>query len=140
LAGLKGVLTCKYGGQSFAAGIASDGETLWLPDPASPTRYSTRDWDAEQNAVRRLQRSGFTGPHSDQSLQLAGQNAVLAFFAKDFPRLEKEWSVTLEERLDRSTKQNLERIEPKFEITPSGEQWFDLNVAYSTNSGERFSA
>ena len=63
---------------------------------------------------------------------------MLAFFARDYPRLEKEWEVTLEERLERST-QNLERVEPRFEITPSGEQWFDFQVAYATAGGEPFS-
>jgi len=44
---------------------------------------------------------------------------VLNFFAREYPKLEREWSVTLEERLERSTAQNIERIEPKFQITPS---------------------
>jgi len=54
--------------------------------------------------------------------------------------LQKEWEVTLEERLERSTSQNLERIEPQFSVTPSGMQWFDLGVVFATSSGEKFSA
>ena len=50
--------------------------------------------------------------------------------AREYYRLEREWNVTLDERLEASTAKNLERIEPKFEITPSGEQWFDLGVSY----------
>ena len=42
---------------------------------------------------------------------------MLNFFARDFPRLEKEWKVTLEERLERST-EKLERVQPRFQITP----------------------
>ncbi|MBC8095390.1 MAG: DEAD/DEAH box helicase, partial [Akkermansiaceae bacterium] len=64
----------------------------------------------------------------------------LNFFAREFPKLEREWTVTLEERLERSTKQNLERIEPRFEVTSSGVQWFDLAVSFSSAGGERFSA
>jgi len=60
---------------------------------------------------------------------------VLNFFARDFPRLEKEWKVTLEERLERSA-EKFERVEPRFQITPSGEQWFDLGVRYDTPGGE----
>jgi SNF2 family DNA or RNA helicase len=45
--------------------------------------------------------------------------------------------VTLEERLEQSTRKNLERVEPHFAITPSGEQWFDLQVTFDTPSGER---
>ncbi|HZI32437.1 MAG TPA: SNF2-related protein, partial [Candidatus Binatia bacterium] len=35
---------------------------------------------------------------------------------------------------------NLERVEPQFQITPSGVQWFDLGVVFSTSGGESFSA
>jgi hypothetical protein len=65
---------------------------------------------------------------------------VLNFFAREFPKLQREWSVTLEERLERSTAQNIERIEPKFQITPSGVQWFDLGVVFESSGGEKFSA
>ncbi len=117
-----------------------DEEHLWLPDPNSPTRYSTRDLSAEWAALAVLLRAGFKGPDGQGRYQLLGQNAVLNFFARDFPRLEKEWEVTLEERLERSTAQNLERIEPRFQITSSGVQWFDLDVSFGSKSGEKFSA
>jgi len=119
---------------------AATGLDVWLPDPANPTRYSTRDHPAERAALVRLQRAGFNGPDDFGKLQLNGQNAVLNFFAHEYPRLEREWSVTLEERLERSTKQNIERIEPKFQITPSGVQWFDLGVVFESSGGEKFSA
>jgi superfamily II DNA or RNA helicase len=89
-------------------------------------------------ALARLTRAGFTGPDRQGLYHLKGQDAVLNFFARHYPALEKEWAVTLEERLERST-QNLERVEPRFEITPSGEQWFDLHVTYDTAGGERLS-
>ena len=47
--------------------------------------------------------SGFSGPDGQGKMQLLGQNAVLNFFAREFPKLQREWSVTLEERLERST-------------------------------------
>jgi SNF2 family DNA or RNA helicase len=47
--------------------------------------------------------------------------------------------VTLEERLERSTGK-LERVQPQFQITPSGEQWFDLTVTYNTPGGEPLAA
>jgi SNF2 family DNA or RNA helicase len=46
----------------------------------------------------------------------------------------------MEERLQHSTSRNIERIEPRFEITPSGVQWFDFSVSFATSGGERFSA
>jgi superfamily II DNA or RNA helicase len=112
---------------------------LWLPDPQDPTRYSTRDFAAEEAAVARLARAGFFGPDAQGRLRLEGQNGVLGFFAREFPRLQREWEVTLEERLERNTAQTFEHIEPQFEVTASGVQWFDLNVSFAAPSGERLS-
>jgi SNF2 family DNA or RNA helicase len=140
LAQLSALLQCAYGSRIMTVGVTEKDEAVWLPDPDVPTRYSTRDFAAERTAQGRLQRHGFSPPDSQGKMQLLGQNAVLNFFAREFPKLEREWSVTLEERLDRSTKQNIERIEPRFEITPSGVQWFDLGVVFASNGGEQFSA
>ncbi len=139
IAHLQGTLHFDYGGRRITVGAGSQKESVWMADPTSRTRYGTRDLQKEQEALGRLARNGFTGPHEGGVLQLAGQNAVLAFFARDFYKLQREWKVVLEERLDRSTKANLERIEPGFEVTPSGQQWFDLSVSYTTGSGEKFS-
>ncbi len=139
LAQLHAQLQCVYGNRIMTLGVTSPEETIWLPDPENPTRYSTRDFAAEQNAVARLSRSQFTGPDAQGSYHLLGQNQVLNFFAREYPRLQKEWSVTLEERLQHSTAKNLEWIEPEFQVTSSGVQWFDLQVSFASNSGERFS-
>ncbi len=136
LAQLTALLQCAYGSRIMTVGMTANDETVWLPDPEVPTRYSTRDVAAERAALARLQRYGFSGP--PEKFQLLGQNAVLNFFAREFPKLQREWTVTLEERLERSTTQNLERIEPQFRIS-SGVQWFDLGVVFSSNGGETFS-
>lgn len=135
---LTGLLQCAYGARIMTVGVTAAGEDVWLPDPEVSTRYSTRDPGAERAALARLQRCGFTGPDAQGRLQLLGQNAVLNFFAREYPRLEREWQVTLEERLERSTRQNLERIEPQFQISTSGVQWFDLGVVFASSGGETF--
>jgi superfamily II DNA or RNA helicase len=159
LAQITALLQCKYGSRVITLGTsrredapsaeatrdrslltAAAAEDIWVPDSASPTRYSTRDSGAERGALGRLQRAGFSGPDAQGKLQLLGQNAVLNFFAREFPRLEREWEVTLEERLERSTRQSLERIEPRFHVASSGTQWFDLGVVFQSSGGERFSA
>jgi hypothetical protein len=132
LAVLQAKLECFYG--STSAGSLPR-EAPWLPDPRSPTRYAMRNFAAEQAAVGRLLRGGFIGPDAQGFYHLNGQNPVLNFFARDYPRLEKEWKVTLEERLERSA-EKLERVQPRCQITPSGEQWFDLRVSYDTPGGE----
>ena len=140
LAQLSGTLQCSYGSRVMTVGVTAADDGAWLPDPANPRRYSTRDLSAEHAAFMRLRAAGFTGPNAQGHWQLLGQDRVLAFFSREYPRMEREWSVSLEERLERSTRTNLERITPEFRITPGGQQWFDLEVTYSGTGGERFSA
>jgi superfamily II DNA or RNA helicase len=137
---LSALLQCAYGSRIMTVGVTAADENIWLPDPDVATRYSTRDFNAERAALGRLQRSGFSSPDASGKLQLFGQNAVLNFLACEFPKLQREWSVTLDEQLENRTLKNLERVEPQFQITSSGVQWFDLGVVFSASSGEIFSA
>jgi len=140
LAQLRARLQCAYGSRIMTLGVTDVQEDTWIPDPEMPTRYSTRDPGAERAALARLQRQGFSAPDSAGMLRLLGQNAVLNFFAREFPKLQREWEVTLDEQLENRTLQNIERVEPRFQITPSGVQWFDLGVVFATSGGETFSA
>jgi superfamily II DNA or RNA helicase len=140
LAQLGALLQCAYGSRIMTVGVTAVDEGVWLPDPDVPTRYSTRDFNAERAALARLQRSGFIGPDSQGKLQLAGQSGVLNFFAREFPKLQREWNVTLDEQLENRTLKNLERVEPQFQITSSGVQWFDLGVVFASTGGETFAA
>jgi SNF2 family DNA or RNA helicase len=139
LAQLGALLQCAYGPRIMTVGVTASDESVWLPDPEVPTRYSTRDLSAERVALARLQRSGFSGPDAQGKMQLLGQNAVLNFFAREFTRLQREWSVTLDEHLENRTMKNIERVEPQFQITSSGVQWFDLGVVFASSGGETFS-
>jgi superfamily II DNA or RNA helicase len=136
---LQALLQCAYGPRVMTLGITSAEEALWLPDPENPRRYSTRDFTAEQAAQGRLLQAGFARPDARGRWQLLGQNAVLNFLARDYPRLQKAWEVTLEERLDQCVARTVERVEPSLQITPSGENWFDLQVDYKSSSGEAIS-
>ncbi len=137
---LSALLQCAYGARIMTVGVTAADEAVWLPAPDSPTRYSTRDFNSERAALSRLQRSGFSLPDANGKLQLTGQNAVLNFLAREFPKLQREWNVTLDEQLENRTLKNLERVEPQFQITSSGVQWFDLGVVFATRDGETFSA
>jgi superfamily II DNA or RNA helicase len=136
---LSALLQCKYGSRIMTLGVTAADENLWLPDPEVPTRYSTRDFNAERAAQTRLQRNGFSGPDAQGKLQLAGQNGVLNFLAREFPILQRQWEVTLDEQLENRTLKNIERVEPRFQITSSGVQWFDLGVVFASGTGETFS-
>ena len=140
LAQLSALLQCAYGSRIMTVGVTAADENVWLPDPEIPTRYSARDFSAERVALARLQRSGFSSPDANGKLQLLGQSSVLNFLAREFPKLQREWSVTLDEQLENRTLKNLERVEPQFQITSSGVQWFDLGVVFTSSGGETFSA
>jgi superfamily II DNA or RNA helicase len=137
---LSALLQCAYGSRIMTVGVTAADENLWLPDPENPTRYSTRDFNAERTAQSRLQRSGFSSPDAQGKMQLTGQNSILNFLAREFPKLQREWNVTLDEQLENRTLKNIERVEPQFQITSSGVQWFDLGVLFSASTGETFSA
>ena len=139
LSQLGALLQCAYGSRIMTVGVTAADENIWLPDPDVPTRYSTRDFNAERAALGRLQRSGFSGPDSTGKLQLLGQNAVLNFLAREFPKLQREWDVALDEQLENRTLKNIERVEPQFQITSSGMQWFDLGIVFAASGGETFS-
>ena len=62
---------------------------------------------------------------------------MLAFFAREFPRLEKTWEVSLEERLSHSTQKNMERVTPQsgthnFNISPDARYAVDIHSTIST--------
>ena len=140
LAQVQAQLQCAYGPRIMTVGVTARDETLWLPDPKCTTRYSTRDFGAEVAATERMRRAGFNGPDPQGRWNLHGESAVVRFFARDYPRWQKEWEVSLEERLQHSTTKNFERLEPRFQITPSGERWFDVEMSLASADGEKFSA
>ena len=137
---LQAQLQCAYGARIMTVGVTAQAESLWLPDPKSTTRYSTRDFGAEVAAAERMRRAGFNGPDAQGRWNLHGESAVVRFFARDYPRWQKEWEVSLEERLKQITTKNFERLDPRFEIRPSGERWFDVEMSLASADGEKFSA
>lgn len=96
------------------------------------------DRAVEDAALGRLQRAGFSAPDADGKMVLRGEIPILEFFARALPALRREWTVDLGERFAHVT-HGIQRIEPKLEITASGENWFELDVAMQSAGGERFS-
>ena len=139
LAQLSARLECQYGARVFTVGISDKNESVWVPDPDSRFRYTTRDPRSESNALGRVLRYGFRGPDNGGWYELKGQEAVLEFFAREYPKLVRDWDVSMEERLEKSTQKNLERVQPRFEVRSSGIQWLDFRVDYSSDAGTQFS-
>ena len=111
------------------------GDSIFAVEARAPRRNPA----AEDAALDRLRASGFTGPDAKAQLVLKGEPRILAFFARDLPRLQREWKVTIGERFEHVTR-DIERIAPRFEVRGSGENWFDLQFELGTGGGDRFSA
>jgi len=139
LSQLRAVLQCTYGASIVTLGSSQASEGLFVPDPASVYRYGTRHPAAEQAAVGRLLRAGFSGPDAQGRWSLNGQDRVLRFLACEHPRLSRDWAVTLDAKLARATVASVERIEPRFEIAASGVEWFELGIAFESSGGHRLS-
>ena len=137
LAFLNARLTAVYGSSSFfvAEGLMESG---WLKDSKNEGTYRMRDAAAEKRALNRLLRYGFSNPNREGFYKLSGENNVLKFFALEYPAIQRDWKVTLEERLEHNTLPKFERIEPKFSQASSGIDWLDLSVSFDTPS-ERLS-
>lgn len=134
-------LQCAYGPRVMVIGVTAKDESLWLPDPKCTTRYSTRDFGAEMAASEQMRRSGFEGPDKQGRWNLHGESRIVRFFALHQPRLmREEWEISLEPDLQESASKNFERLEPSFEIRPSGERWFDLEMSLASADGEKFSS
>ncbi len=135
---LEAQLQCRYDRRVFTMGANEPLTELWLPDPENPKRYTTRDPGAEAAALHRLQAAGFHGPNRKGRLEINGEPAILAFFARVYQRLEREWECELEGTLEPAV-ERIDRIEPEFRVIPSGENWFDLKIEFKSGSGESFS-
>ncbi|HIG29091.1 MAG TPA: helicase, partial [Verrucomicrobiales bacterium] len=139
LAQLAGSIQFVYGSRVFQSGKNAEDSSAWFPDPDSPTVYSTRNLSCEKRAMERLRRVGFSAPDAQSEFEMLGRPTVLSFFAGEYGRMCREWEVSLEERLHRSTEKNIVSIEPRFEIRASGEQWFEMDIRYVSSDGQTFS-
>ena len=73
-------------------------------------------------------RCGFA--ENKEKAVLRGEEAVIAFFATELPRLKKDWQVQEGERFQYVTR-DLVRIEPQFAIREQSDGWLDFHVHYT---------
>lgn len=144
-------LQCLYGKRILTIGAKPRTATQQSETPQAETPqaeifvYETnegprsRNLSLENECSARLQQIGFRGPLENAEYRLSGQNAILNFFARDLPLLEKEWKVSIGSRFEIVTRQ-VERVKPALNITGSGEDWFDFTFSLESSAGDRFSA
>lgn len=94
-----------------------------------------RNYEAERNAVARLECSGFQVENrAEGAWTLRGESAVLNFLAQTLPGLRQSWRVTEGERFAKSHQQ-LAIVSPRIDILGSGEDWLGFNLKFQTNDG-----
>jgi superfamily II DNA or RNA helicase len=129
-------LQCLYGKRMVTLGVTSWTEAFIYQMGDS---QGTRNVAFERGCLERLLSSGFSGPSVTGEYTLKGQNAILTFFVRDLPRLQRDWNVSVGSRFKNITGE-IERITPKLEITGSGENWFDFSFSLEAQGGDRFAA
>jgi superfamily II DNA or RNA helicase len=128
-------IQCRYGQRIVTLGITSPAEEVVYREG---DKLLSRNLAFERDCLRRILDAGFTGPSTAGEYLLRGQNAILSFFARDLPLLQKEWKVSIGSRFQYVTR-NVERITPKLEIIGSGEDWFDFSFSIESAGGQQFS-
>jgi len=129
-------LQFQYGKRLVTFGVTSPGETFV---------YATQDGDRSRNlpferrSAERLRAAGFQGPDGNGDFVLRTERLIVDFFARDLPRLEGEWQVSVGSRFQHVSR-NLERVSPRLDIIGSGEDWFEFSFSLESSRGDRFSA
>lgn len=136
LRNLSAVLQFTYGRRIVTAGIETQREDYF---PGADGKFLARNRPFEEALLGRLKAAGFTGPDTTGHYLLHGEPAVLAFLGRDYPQLQREHEVTLGARFGNVIEQ-VEFVRPLVEINASGENWFDLSLELSSQSGQRFAA
>jgi superfamily II DNA or RNA helicase len=128
-------IQCRYGQRIVTLGITSPSEEVVYREG---DKMRSRNVAFERDCLRRILDAGFTGPSTAGEYLLKGQNAILSFFARVLPSLQKEWRVSIGSRFQYVTR-DVERITPKLEIIGSGEDWFDFSFSIEAAGGQQFS-
>ena len=129
-------LQCLYGQRMVTLGVTSPAEAFVYEELGA---IRSRNPAFERACLSRLEEIGFAGPSTVGEYVLRGQNAILGFFARELPQLQKEWKVSIGSRFQNLTR-SVETVTPNVEITASGEDWFDFSFSLRAAGGERFSA
>jgi superfamily II DNA or RNA helicase len=126
---------CRYGHRLVTLGVTSQADTFVYREGDA---MRSRNLPFERASLRRILDAGFTGPSTAGEYLLRGQNSILSFFARDLPKLQKEWKVSIGSRFQYVTR-SVERIVPKLQIIGSGEDWFDFSFSVESGGGQQFS-
>ncbi|MDF1752436.1 MAG: DEAD/DEAH box helicase [Verrucomicrobiales bacterium] len=95
------------------------------------------DTIAEREAIDVLENYGYSAKGIGTWV-LKDKTAILRFLAHGFPRLSSKWLVSTGERFDHALTQ-IEPVQASFDFQGSGENWFAMDLSFSTPGGETIS-
>ncbi len=95
------------------------------------------DSRAEADAIDTLEAFGFD-QRSEGHWVLKDKKAILRFLAHGYTAIAEDWLVTTGERFDHALEQ-VEPVQATFDIRSTGENWFDMDLSFSTTSGQAIS-
>jgi superfamily II DNA or RNA helicase len=130
-------LMCTYGDRPSIKALAKAQDQFVFRDPQNTDRVLMRSLEAENAAVARLEQIGFARTDAG-GFVLHGQVNVVRFFATDYPRMQRDWKITLTAQVQNWSGE-IERVTPKLEIVGSGQDWFEVRYSLTTPGGEVFS-
>ena len=131
-------LLCTYGNRAPIKALANAQDQFVFRDPENAERVLLRNTAAENAAITRLEQIGFARTDAG-GFVLHGQPEVVRFFAGAYPRLQRDWKVTLTAQVEKWTGE-IERVTPKLEIVGSGQDWFEVRYSLTTAGGQEFSS
>ncbi len=137
LSSVTGELLCTYGNRPPFKPATHEQDEFVFRDPQDAARIFLRNIQAERAAVAGLEQVGFARTDA-AGFVLYGQPEVLRFFAVDYPKLQRDWKVTVTAQVQKWTSE-IERVTPKLEIVGSGQDWFEVRYSLITPAGQEFS-
>ena len=132
-----GELLCIYGDRPPLKPAANEQDVFVYRDPRLNEQLSMRNIAAEHAAVARLEAVGFARTDAG-GFVLHGQPQVVRFFAVDYPKLQRDWKVSVTAQVQKWTGE-IDRVTPKLEIVGSGQDWFEVRYSLTTPGGQEFS-
>ncbi len=132
---LKAKLQFLYGKRMITMGASASSENFVYE---SVEGRASRNPQFEKRCLDEIRLAGFQGPAPTGDFTLKGQNAILGFFARVLPHLQKSWKVSIGSQFANVTR-GVEHISPRFEILASGVDWFELSYSLESTRGDRFS-
>lgn len=127
-ASLRATVTAVYGSHRVAATQPDTEAEFAQPDPTDILAYQTRNLPAEQAALARLARLGFSGEGS--SVTLVGTRDVLNFFGSGYPSLIRAgWKISLSSKL-LNLLDELPVVTPVVQIAEQRAGWFDVGYTF----------